>query len=301
LKRPGISAQTVRLWQSHMSLMCFVPGVSLNDAQVLAANEISSPEALFNADARLVTAEIDKFLKSDRGRRFASLRSRFTRERIAELQQLARTHRKRWQEARSQFSWLERPMRPAVVEAPQSVARRAPSTKRAGASARLSSPQAPPPALPAKRAPREPLRFLLARNSPVVEAPSIGATAAEHLAKVGVRTVADLLNANPESTAEEIGEPRITAAVITRWQSEARLACRIPELRCSGAQLLVASGLTEPEQVAAANATELFAKVRDLCRGPKGKHLLRDGKAPSKERIAQWIRHAAHMRPLEAA
>jgi hypothetical protein len=289
LKRPGISAQTVRLWQSHMSLMCFVPGVSLNDAQVLAANEIHSPDALFNADARLVTAEIDKFLKSDRGRRFASMRSRFTRERIAELQQLARSHRKRWHEARGKFTWLDRPTRPAVVEAPQPAERRVES----------SQPATMP--IAAKRVPREPLRFLLARSSPVVEAPSIGATAAECLAKVGIRTVADLLNANPESTAEETGEPRITAAVITRWQSEARLACRIPELRCSGAQLLVASGLTEPEQVAAANAAELFAKVRDLCRSPKGKQMLRDGKAPSKERIAQWIRHAAHMRPLEAA
>jgi hypothetical protein len=288
LKRPGISAQTVRLWQSHMSLMCFVPGVSLNDAQVLAANEIHSPEALFNADARLVAAEIDKFLKSDRGRRFASLRSRFTRERITELQQLAGSHRKRWQEARGKFTWLDRPTRPIVAETPQPAARREKS----------SQPATMPMA--AKRVPREPLRFLLARSSPVVEAPSIGA-AAEHLAKVGVRTVADLLNANPESTAEETGEPRITAAVVTRWQCEARLACRIPELRCCGAQLLVACGYTEPEQVAAANATELFTKVRDLCRSPKGKHMLRDGKPPSKERIAQWIRHAAHMRPLEAA
>ncbi|MBA3483936.1 MAG: DUF4332 domain-containing protein, partial [Pirellulales bacterium] len=242
LKRPGISAQTVRLWQSHMSLMCFVPGVSLNDAQVLAANEVNSPEALVNADGRLVAVEIDKFLKSDRGRRFASLRERFTCERIAELQQLARSHRKRWQEARGKFTWLDRPTRPAVAESPQPAARREKS----------SQPATTP--LPAKRVPREPLRFLLARSSPVVEAPSIGATAAEHLAKVGVRTVADLLNANPESTAEETGDPRITAAIVTRWQNEARLACRIPELRCSGAQLLVASGYTEPEQVAAANA-----------------------------------------------
>jgi hypothetical protein len=207
------------------------------------------------------------------------------------LQQLAGSHRKRWQEARGKFTWLDRPTRPVVVEAPQPALHQPKSSK----------PKPVTTPIPSKRVPREPLRFLLARSSPVVDAPSIGATAAEHLAKVGIRTVADLLNANPESAAEETGEPRITAAVITRWQSEARLACRIPELRCSGAQLLVASGLTEPEQVAAANAAELFAKVRDLCRSPKGKHMLRDGKPPSKERIAQWIRHAAHMRPLEAA
>ena len=288
LKRPGISIQTVRLWQAHMSLMCFVPGVSLNDAQVLAANEVNSPEALFAADMRLIAVEIDQFLKTDRGRRFASLRSRFTRERLADLQELARSHRKRWLEARGRFTWLDRPARPAAAESPKPAARRP-----------QSAPATMP--LPARRTPRQPLRFLLERSSPVGDAPSIGANAAEHLAKVGIRTVADLLNANPESTAEETGEPRITAAVVSRWQSEARLACRIPELRCCGAQLLVASGYTEPEQVAGANAEELFNKVRAVCRSPKGKQLLRDGKAPSQERIAQWIRHAAHMRPLEAA
>jgi hypothetical protein len=135
----------------------------------------------------------------------------------------------------------------------------------------------------------------------VSASPSIDDAAAGQLAKVGVRTVADLLNANPDSTAEEIGDARVTAAVVSRWQNEARLACRIPELRCCGAQLLVASGFTEAEQVVSANLAELYKKVRELCRTPQGKRILGNNKAPSRERVAQWIRHAAHMRPLEAA
>jgi hypothetical protein len=63
----------------------------------------------------------------------------------------------------------------------------------------------------------------------------------------------------------------------------------------------VAIGFTEPEQVAAANPAELFNKVKSLCRSPQGKRFLREGNAPSRERVAQWIRHAAHTRPLEAA
>jgi hypothetical protein len=287
LKRPAISAATVRLWQAHMSLMCFVPGVSLNDAQVLAANEVQSPEALFAADMRLVVAEIDRFFSTERGRRFASLRSRFTRDRLVELQKLARTQRDRWQRVCAGFSRTDRPALAPITPTRAAKVRTKPATVAA-----LNAEQ---------RTPRKPLEFLLDRTSPVAQAPSIDAAAAEQLAKVGVRTVADLLNANPEAAAEEIGEPQVTAALISRWQSEARLACRIPELRCSGAQLLVASGFTEPEQVAGADAAELFRKVRDVCRSPKGKRLLREGKAPSRERIAQWIRHAAHMRPLEAA
>src|SRR5690606_34500337 len=146
-----------------------------------------------------------------------------------------------------------------------------------------------------------PLRFFLQRSSPVVDAPSIGPIAAERLAGVGIRTVADLLNVDPESTAAELGAAKVTAGVITRWQREARLVCRIPELRGVGAQLLVASGFHEAEQVAGAKADDLVRRVRETCRGPQGQRILRNGGAPSSERIAEWIRHAAQMRPLEAA
>ena len=130
---------------------------------------------------------------------------------------------------------------------------------------------------------------------------SIGPIAAERLAGVGIRTVADLLNANPESTADELGEAKVTASVITRWQREARLVCRIPELRGVGAQLLVASGFHEAEQVAGTKVDDLVKRVRDTCRSAQGQRILRNGGAPSSERIAEWSRNAAKMRPLEAA
>ena len=115
------------------------------------------------------------------------------------------------------------------------------------------------------------------------------------------RTVADLLNANPESAAHELGEAKVTAAVITRWQREARLVCRIPELRAVGAQLLVASGFHEAEQVAGASAEELVARVQETCRSAAGQRILRNGPAPSRQRIADWIRHAGQRRSLDAA
>jgi hypothetical protein len=124
---------------------------------------------------------------------------------------------------------------------------------------------------------------------------------AERFAQVGVRTVADLLNANGESIAEELGIARVTAATIGRWQAQARLACRIPELRGAGAQLLVACGLTEPEQIAKSNVSELLGKIRAVCRTTEGKRYLRGGEVPNSARVAGWIRHAAHTRPLEAA
>src|SRR5262249_15339995 len=143
---------------------------------------------------------------------------------------------------------------------------------------------------PAK--PLTPLRFLLEPASPVGDAPSVNQRAAERLGKVGVRTVADLLNANPLSTAEEIAEPRMSAALITRWQHEARLVCRIPDLHAPGARLLVACGFTQPEQVAGANVDELAERVAMLCQTAEGRRLLRGEKAPSRARVAAWIARA---------
>lgn len=293
LNRPGVTAEAVRLWQTHMSLMCFVPGVSLNDAQVLAANEIGSPEALFAIDVRLLSESIEQFLSSDRGRRFAALRSRYTRDQLAEVQKLARTQRENWLLAKKKYGWVDRPTQAAAAPRPAKVEKPTKREPTAVATARVVSKKTGKSTTP--------LRFFLQRSSPVVDAPSIGPIAAERLAGVGIRTVADLLNVDPESIAAELGAAKVTAGVITRWQREARLVCRIPELRGVGAQLLVASGFHEAEQVAGAKSDDLVQRVRETCRGPQGQRILRNGGAPSSERIAEWIRHAAQMRPLEAA
>jgi hypothetical protein len=294
LAHPAVTADAVRLWQQHTSLMCFVPGVSLADAQVLAACEVTSPEALYSVDVRLLAGAVAEFLTTDRGRRFATSADRFTVERLAQLQKHARRHRDRWQLLSPRYSWVERLAPPVVRVATPS--RSAPKqAHRPSAKA-----TAPKPRL-ARTTSERPLRFLLDRTSPVADAPSIGRTLAERLVQVGVRTVADLLNASAESTAEELGIARVTAATIARWQAQARLACRIPELRGCGAQLLVACGLTEPEQIAKSNVAELLGKIRAVCRTTEGKRYLRGGEVPGSARIAGWIRHAGHTRPLEAA
>jgi hypothetical protein len=231
---------------------------------------------------------IGRFLGTPRGRRFAAAGRRLTRERLADVQKLARRERDRWHAASANYRLSDRPQ-----ETPARITPR--RTSRASRTVAV----APRPKI--RRAKRAPLRFLLDRASPVVDAPSIGAATAGRLAKVGIRTVADLLAANPDSTAEECGEPRLAPAVIARWQSEARLACRLPNLRSGAARLLVACGLTEPEQVAGANIDELHAKVRAYCRSPEGRRLIGKRESPSRDRIAGWVRRAAHMRPLEAA
>lgn len=84
LERPDIGPETVQLWQAHMRLLCHVPELTLNDAQLLTACGIHSPAELREAHTSPLWEAIEAFLASDEGRRFAPSRSRYTRDRIAD-------------------------------------------------------------------------------------------------------------------------------------------------------------------------------------------------------------------------
>jgi energy-coupling factor transporter ATP-binding protein EcfA2 len=299
LDRADISSETVRLWQTHMSLMCFVPGVSLDDAQVLTAVGIDSPPDLIQADRDELRRRIDQFVTSDPGDRFRHGRSRYTSERLERWQSAARGQRSRYHAASTRFGWSA-----PVAEKPLEHARRGKRAQRAARAPRGEHPertQRSEQSTPRSPRPKRKLKFYLQRERPVADAPSIGDKTAERLAKVGIRTVADLLNADAESTAEELNNRHITASLISAWQHQARLVCCIPELRGYGAQILVACGLTDPRQIAEANVQQLQRQVHSFCRTKPGKRILRNGNPPGRDKVAQWVAHAAHMRPLEAA
>jgi hypothetical protein len=118
---------------------------------------------------------------------------------------------------------------------------------------------------------------------------------------VGIRTVADLLNANPASVAAELGLHHVSAHTIADWQMQARLVCQIPELRGYGAQLLVACGFTSPEQIAGTRVADLIRKIQAFCQSKQGQRILRNSEVPSPAKIKRWIQNAAQRRPLEAA
>lgn len=145
------------------------------------------------------------------------------------------------------------------------------------------------------------LKFFLQLASPITDAPSIGGKAADKLRSIGIHTVADLLAVSPEDGATRLALGRVKPDTIRDWQAQAKLVCRVPQLSSHDAQILVACGITEPEQLAqmppeqVLDAVDLFVSTRE------GERLLRDTDPPSLDEMQRWVEAAYHARPLRAA
>ncbi len=144
-------------------------------------------------------------------------------------------------------------------------------------------------------------KFYLDLEDHIEAAPSIGPKTAERFEKIGVKTIEQFLNQTAASMAAKLNYKRITEDVIRSWQQQARLVCRIPNLRGHDAQILVACKMLEPEEIAAMRPQELFDFVRPFSETKEGLKIIRSGKKPDLAEITDWISWAQKNRSLQAA
>lgn len=144
-------------------------------------------------------------------------------------------------------------------------------------------------------------RFYLQRDSSLPEAPTIGPRTAQRLERIGLQTVDDLLQADPDQVAEKLRHRRITGETIRQWQCQATLVCRIPMLRGHDAQLLVAAGVRRTEELMHYDPRELLGKIDEVVGTVEGRRILRGSPAPDLKEIQDWILYANHHRELKAA
>ncbi|HXF53355.1 MAG TPA: DUF4332 domain-containing protein, partial [Hyphomicrobiaceae bacterium] len=151
-------------------------------------------------------------------------------------------------------------------------------------------------AAPAAKGGIAPRRTYLAPADAVERAPSIGAKTAARLGAAGIRTVADLLAADPGALAARLDVGHISAAVVRDWQDQARLMMAVPGLRGTHSQLIVGAGYRTPEALAGADASGLLAAILRFAGTREGQRILRDGSPPDLEKIMAWIASAAEAR-----
>lgn len=104
--------------------------------------------------------------------------------------------------------------------------------------------------------------FWLQTDSAVSLVPSLGEQMARRLGAIGVRTVADLIELDPENTDIPLDTLQISAATLRRWQAEGRLLCCVPDLTARDVQVLVLCGIYSPGELAEATAEDLLSRVR---------------------------------------
>lgn len=145
------------------------------------------------------------------------------------------------------------------------------------------------------------LTFYLESDAGVVDAPSIGPRSAERLEKVGIVTVRDFLAAEPDALARRLKNKRMSSKLIGQWQQQTELVCRVPRLRGHDAQILVAVGVTDAEQLAAMDPQDLWALVEPFSKSAAGQRIIRNSTAPDFEEVFNWIEWAGQARALKAA
>jgi len=163
-------------------------------------------------------------------------------------------------------------------------------------------PAPPPPLLLTKKAPKkkggkgaaepEPQDYYLRGDSPLQDAPSIGPKTAKRFQAIGIRTVSDLLAISPATAAVLMNTRHITSVDVSDWQSEAMLACTLPNLQSKEAQALVACGLGDAEAIASAEPKALAEGLRVWAASSEGARAWGPGAQPSEKDALELIERA---------
>ncbi|TWT95847.1 hypothetical protein Pla108_29240 [Botrimarina colliarenosi] len=306
LQIEDVTAELVALWQAHLALVCFTPGLDLGAAKLLVECDLLSVEELAEANADRLRDAMRR-----RGAGQAML------DRIEEWVEAAADGVERWQSTGYAKAWRRnREERRQRIR--DNASRRSERGSRNERSLRLSDHEDRQPrrhrddeqserrssgtaSSDRREEKKKSLRFYLETDSEIEAAPSIGPKRAEQLIELGVARVSQLLAADPEDLAARLDDSRIDAATIVAWQHQAELMCRVPGLRGHDAQVLVGSGFTSAEEIAGMKPAELLGFVDPFCDTSEGQRALRGSARPDLVEVTEWIQGARQRRAVGAA
>jgi len=315
----GITLAKIDRWQSQAWLLCCVPGLRPYDVRLLVGSGISEPEMLEDLSAHDVLQRLETYLATSEGQRVMRSGTDYELARVNSWMRSLTENRSTWRRSdnragnsrdrRRRFN----PANPrSYSDHDNNVAQVRNSLERitrdrdatnydpsnTTRSVRIHTEREEDGrVVPATGS----LTFYLNPADDLERAPSIGPKMAERFASFGVVTVEQFLAGDPESWNEQLGHSRINEKVISDWQHQARLVCRIPNLRGHDAQLLVACDLYDPESILRMTPNELFQAIVPFAETKEGQKILRSAKTPDMDEINDWISWAKNHRNLQVA
>jgi hypothetical protein len=127
------------------------------------------------------------------------------------------------------------------------------------------------------------------RESPIVDAPAIGAKIAARLEAIGIRTIGDLLDADPQAVANMVAQRWLNAQGVIDWQAMAQLAIDVQAVGEQDAQILIGAGVRDAAALAGLDARALQEKVEGFLASDAGKRAVRGANAPKPAKVEAWI------------
>jgi hypothetical protein len=147
----------------------------------------------------------------------------------------------------------------------------------------------PQEAAPTVAEPAETLKKRRTRESAIVDAPAIGAKIAARLEAIGIKTIGDLIDADPQAIAAMLAQRWCNAQTVIDWQAMAQLAIDVQAVGEQDAQILIACGIRDAAALAGEDARALQDRLEDFLASDAGKRIVRSGHAPKSAKIDAWI------------
>jgi len=147
--------------------------------------------------------------------------------------------------------------------------------------------------------------YWLQSGSPINHVPSLGEQMSRRLGALGVRTVGELVDLDPETAEMPLDSLQISASTLRKWQAEARLLCCVPDLTGRDAQLLVVCGIQSPAELAECDVSTLLNQIAQIRSRHAGDYetqwLTQHSDWPSQAQVERWIRSGRMSRSWLAA
>lgn len=144
-------------------------------------------------------------------------------------------------------------------------------------------------------------KFYLELDQDVVDAPSIGPKTAARLNRIGIETIADLVDAHSDDAVDALDTSWIDTELFQQWQAQSVLMLRVPGLRGHDAQLLVAVGILRPEQLQSQPPQQLLDDLLNFSDTDHGKRIVSGSMIPTLKEVLKWQSLSEKSRTLRAA